>query len=167
VTRRMVLRSALAAVMLLLPAAPAFAVELVEVREVSCDGLTVAGWDLPANQALTLTVWNAEGSKALARVPVRTSAQGRFQTRVRVSLRGQAAVEADVQADGRSLISTTQRFDAAHKQRCGAGAALPFTGPSRTELLVSLGAVLLAAGVLLRRASAYVGSPYRGRHQAR
>jgi hypothetical protein len=140
---------------------PASAIQLLEVRDVSCNGLTVTGLDLPPNTALTLSVANAHSAKVLKRVAVRTSATGALKATVKVSLRGVAAVEADVQSGGRSLISATQEFDAALKAQCGANSSLPFTGSGRTELLVAVGTVLLALGILLR-----VGFGYRGRHQA-
>jgi hypothetical protein len=160
VIRRTVLLSVLAALALLLLTVPASAIQLVEVRTVNCNALTVTGLDLPPNSALTLSVANAHSAKQLKRVAVRTTANGSFRTTVRTPLRDVAAVEANVLSGGRSLISATQEFDAALKQRCGAASALPFTGPSRTELLVAVGTVLLALGLLFR-----LGFRYRGRHQ--
>jgi hypothetical protein len=161
VIRRRVLLSVLAALALLLLTVPASAIQLVEVSDVSCTGLTVTGLDLPPNTALTLSVANAHSGTALKRVAVRTSATGAFTAKVKVPLRSVAAVEADVLSSSRSLISATQEFDAALKKQCGADSSLPFTGSGRTELLVAVGTVLLALGILLR-----VGFGYRGRHQA-
>jgi hypothetical protein len=172
VTRRKLLLVIVTAALVLLAPATASAVELLEVNAVGCEGISVTGTGLPADANLTLTATNAFSGKALRTVTVTTSAAGAFRANMRAPLAGIAAVEVRALQGKKLVISSTEEFDAAQRGKCAAGtSALPFTGPSSTDMLLWTSSALVGAGLLLRMGFAYRGRhrtrPYQGRYAAR
>jgi hypothetical protein len=77
-----------------------------------------------------------------------------------VSLRGLAAVGAEVRQGRRILLGATHNLESRLRAQCGGAAgALPFTGPTQAYVLLAIGVGLLGVGALTRASFAY-----RGRH---
>jgi len=146
----------------LLLAAPALAAETLTVQPAGCNQVTVTGAGLPASAQLTVVVSDGFSGKALKQAAVTSGADGSLKATVAVSMRGLAAVGAEVRMGGKILLGATHNLEAALRAQCGgggSGGALPFTGPGQSYLMLAIGAGLLCLGGLVRASFAY-----RGRH---
>jgi hypothetical protein len=165
VARRSALLAFLALVVALLLAAPAMAAETLTIAPAGCNQVTVTGAGLPAGMKLTVVVSDGFSGKALKQVAATSATDGSVKATVAVSLRGLAAVGAEVRQGDRILLGATHNLEAALRAQCGGGAAaagngsLPFTGPAQAYAMLAIGAGLLCLGGLVRASFAY-----RGRH---
>jgi hypothetical protein len=143
---RILAAGGLAAALLLLPAAAVAEDERhVGLHDMSCTGITAMGDGMPAGATLRLTLVDQGNGATLAQRTVRSSATGRFETRLPAQLNQVLGVRLLVsRADGRRVGF------ADHVMAKGAAMCdLPFTGPGRAATLLGLGAGSLALGLAL------------------
>jgi hypothetical protein len=121
----------------------------VELRDVSCKGLTVVGSGLPPDTRLTVAISEDLDSPVVRRATVRTSTTGWFQVRLDVPMKGFEEVYAGVGKAGAA------RYMVMGEQEFARPCSLPFTGPEDTAVLLAVALALLAGGGTLRFMSRY------------
>jgi hypothetical protein len=127
----------------------------VDLSLVSCGTLQVTGFELPKRTRLELRFENAANGATLHEQAITTGADGAIALKAKVPLTGVKAVRLEV---GRTGSAKPFAFS---EMTIAGPCPLPFTGPARAPSLVGLAVVLLVAGSVLVRTSAY-----RGRHRA-
>ncbi|HEV8648740.1 MAG TPA: hypothetical protein VG276_04890 [Actinomycetes bacterium] len=146
---------------LLLPSAAVAEGTRVTLDDMTCTGIGVMGAGLPAGTPLDLALVNRDNNKntVMTRKTVRTSAQGRFATRMEARLNRVLSLRVLVSTKDGKQIAFGDHVMRQYHAMCG----LPFTGPGHAgpTLLASLGSVGL--GVLLvvaaSRRSRATGTP--------
>lgn len=143
---RTVVVACLLAVLACLTAAPAMAAQRLEVRRVNCDGLTVVGQGLPANQQLFLLVRNLStgGTVGGDPTPVRSDGNGVVRASLDKNLRGIRTVQVSIWTGKGDTLTMTAKDTAG--TGCGSGSNLAYTGPPAVAVELLLGLALLAAG---------------------
>jgi LPXTG-motif cell wall-anchored protein len=129
-----------------LAAAPAMAASTdLRVTSATCQGVSVSGQGLPANQQLFLLVTDVSNGKALGGgpSPVRTTAAGEVHAQRKLSLSGVATVDVSIWTKKGETLTMAARDTST--TGCG---RLPVTGSSSGPALV-FGAALLVAGAVL------------------
>jgi hypothetical protein len=147
---------------LLLAAQPAGAVTYVGLHDLTCEGATTEGTGMPERTRLDVALVDPASDRTLSRATVRTSADGDFKWRAKVSLSGMREVRAEVRRPGQSAPLAWVEHSLAR------ACPLASTGPNRTLPLVGVGVSSFTLGVLVLVAFAYQGrhaSP-GGRHLA-
>jgi hypothetical protein len=140
---RLLLTAGLAG-LLLLPA-PARADTHLGLHGMTCTGITAMGKGLPKSSTLGLALVDPASKETLVQRTVRTSATGAFETHLRAPLYQRLKVRLLVTGAGGQRIGFAEHAMAEGAPMCD----LPFTGPSRTGLLLGLGLGLLASGSAL------------------
>lgn len=152
----------LTAFALLLAAQPAGAVTYVGLHDLTCEGATTEGTGMPERTRLDVALVDPASERTLSRATVRTSADGDFEWRSKVSLSGMREVRAEVRRPGQSDPLAWVEHSLAR------ACPLASTGPNRALPLVGVGVSSFTLGVLVLAAFAYQGrhaSP-GGRHLA-
>ena len=127
----------------LLPPAPAWAADKhVGLHDMNCSGITAMGSGMPASSTLRLALVDPAKGETLTEETVKTSAKGDFEARLRVGLQQRLTVRLQVTGPGGQRIGFAQHSMTAGSPMCD----LPFTGPSRTSVLLVAAAVLLSLG---------------------
>lgn len=152
----------LTAFALLLAAQPAGAVTYVGLHDLTCEGATTEGTGMPERTRLDVALVDPASDRTLSRATVRTSADGDFKWRAKVSLSGMREVRAEVRRPGQSAPLAWVEHSLAR------ACPLASTGPNRALPLVGVGVGVssFTLGVLVLVAFAYQGrhaSP-AGRH---
>lgn len=143
----------LVGVALLALARPAAAVTYVGLHDLTCEGATTEGTGMPERTRLDVALVDPASDRTLSRATVRTSADGDFKWRAKVSLSGMREVRAEVRRPGQS--ATLAWVEHSLARAC----PLASTGPNRTLPLVGVGLSSFTLGVLV-----LIGFAYQGRH---
>jgi hypothetical protein len=115
----------------------------VGLHDMTCTAITAMGRGLPPSTALDLALVDPARDEVLAERTVRTSAKGGFETRLEAGLHQRLTVRLQVTGPGGARIGSAEHAMAKGAPMCD----LPFTGPSRTTALLTVGAALLGLGV--------------------
>jgi hypothetical protein len=152
-----------ALIVVLAASVPAASAELLRIVPEGCASVVVSGTGLPADETVTIVLRDARTRRELARATASTTKAGAVEAALPARLGAVAAIEAELTAAGRPVITAATDRPSGQLDECGATAsALPFDGPARTLTLVGGAALLLALGFLIRS-----GAGYRGRHRTR
>ncbi|HEV8425445.1 MAG TPA: hypothetical protein VGS14_09700 [Actinomycetes bacterium] len=147
--------------LIVLLAGPAAAVPRdLRVSSATCNGVTVMGEGLPANEQLFLLVRNlATGAVVGGQpTPVQTTSDGTVSTRLPTSLKGVATVDVSIW----TKKGETLTMAASDTVRTGCAAvkgSLALTGPAAVQAELVVGLLLLVAGT-----GAMWWARYRPRH---
>jgi hypothetical protein len=83
-----------------------FALDEARLTDITCHGFRVTQVGLPPSTEFELVVLDPVAGTVLRESDVRTDAKGRLDTRVRISLRGLARVDIEVEKDGDEYAET-------------------------------------------------------------
>jgi hypothetical protein len=141
------------------------AMTMVELRGLSCTGVTAIGVGLPAGTTLQVTLRNDRSGAILRRRTVTTDAAGAFTLRLDAPLAEVRSVTLLVARPGGSLIAWTRQT--LHSPCAQVAGRLARTGAAHIGQLLGVGLGWLALGTLLLYAFAYPGRHVRGRKPGR
>jgi hypothetical protein len=130
--------------LLLLSTTPAGAADThVGLHDMTCTGITAMGKGLPRSTTLGLALVDPAKGETLVEKRVRTSATGDFETRLEAGLHQRLTVRLQVTGPDGARIGFAEHAMAKDAPMCD----LPFTGPSGTAVLLTVGLSLLGLGV--------------------
>lgn len=132
----------------------------LEVASATCNGVTVRGEGLPADQQLFLLVRNlATGAVVGGQpTPVQTSSSGTVDTYLAKSLKGVATVDVSIWTKKGETLTMAAR-DTAGTGCSAVKGSLALTGPGTVDVKLLVGLLLLVAGTV-----AVWWARYRPRH---
>jgi hypothetical protein len=135
-----------------LPAAAAAAQQQkqhIGLHDMTCTSIMAMGKGLAKNATFDLTLVNQDNGSTLAAKTVRSSAEGEFMTRLPARLNQVLSLRLVVARPDGTKVGFADHVMAKGAAMCN----LPFTGPSRTTLLLVAGTGTLGLGLLLLAAT--------------
>jgi hypothetical protein len=130
--------------LLVLSTTPASAEDThVGLHDMSCTGITAMGKGLPRSTTVGLALVDPTRDETLVEQRVRTSATGAFRTRLEAGLHQRLTVRLQVTGPDGARIGLAEHSMVKGSPMCD----LPFTGPSGTAVLLTVGLSLLGLGV--------------------
>jgi hypothetical protein len=117
----------------------------VGLHDMTCTSITAMGKGLPKHAAMQLTLTNRDTGGTLAGQTVRTSAKGEFMAKLPARLNKVLSVRLTVNGPDGAKLAFADHVMAKGAAMCN----LPFTGPSRSTVLLGAGTAALALGLVL------------------
>jgi hypothetical protein len=117
----------------------------VGLHDMTCTSITAMGKGMPKSTAMQLTLTDRDSGGTLAGQTVRTSAKGEFMAKLPARLNKVLSLRLTVSRSDGSKVAFADHVMAKGAAMCN----LPFTGPSRSALLLLAGTAALGLGLVL------------------